>query len=107
MLKREVWSTVEYARVVECCAVIQLVQRNYVVMGVGQDQMARKPARSVPTSVLCSQLKQRDAQIATFSATTYMNPAPPVINMFFTSSSGEKHVLPMNTGACFQSSSLR
>jgi hypothetical protein len=37
---------------------------------------------------------------------TYMKPAPPVINMFFTSANGSNLVLPVSTGACRHISSF-
>jgi hypothetical protein len=40
-------------------------------------------------------------------ALTYMKPAPPVTRMFLASGSGSNWVLPLRTGACFQSSVVR
>lgn len=37
---------------------------------------------------------------------TYMKPAPPVTRMFFASGRGSNLVVPVRTGACFQSSSV-
>jgi hypothetical protein len=47
VLECKVWPAVEDARVVQCCAIVELIQRDdIVVVGVRQDQMADKPTGS-------------------------------------------------------------
>ena len=46
LLECKVWSTVEYSRVVEGCAVVEFIQGHDVIVGVRQDQMPDKPACS-------------------------------------------------------------
>lgn len=47
MLEGEVRSVVEHARVVQRCAVVELVQRDDVVVGVGEYEVPYKPAGAV------------------------------------------------------------
>jgi hypothetical protein len=44
LLEREVRSAIEDARVVECCAVVELVVGNDVVVGIRQSQVSDEPA---------------------------------------------------------------
>lgn len=108
LLKGKVGPAVEDARVVERGTVVEPVERDDVVVGVRENQMARKPAGSVRVSVEGARPKGRDAQLATSRGlvATYMKPAPPVMRMFVASGSGSNCVLPVNTGARVHSSSL-
>jgi hypothetical protein len=61
-------------------------------LGIGQCEMSHKPA---------STMAIRMAGDECWGQKTNMNPAPPVIMMFFTSGSGSNFVLPFRTGASF------
>lgn len=63
LLECEIRSVIEYARVVERCAIVQFVKRDHVVMRIGEDKMAYKPASSVCPSALefASAFKRRTA----------------------------------------------
>ena len=47
LLECEIRSVIEYARVVERCAIVQFVKRDHVVMRIAENKMAYKPASSV------------------------------------------------------------
>jgi hypothetical protein len=99
LLEREIWATVENARVVECRAVIELVERhNIVMLGIRERQVPDEPASAVRLSV---------ASIFHAHTVSHMKPAPPVTRMFRASARGSKRVVPVSTGACFQRSSVR
>ena len=101
ILGSEVGLVVEGARIIERCAVIELVEGDYIVVfGVREDKMAGEPTGTVAVSTL---LMMRTVY-AFEMLSTYIKPAPPVTKMFFASGNGSKLVLPVSTGACCQSS---
>lgn len=51
MLECKVWSVVEYPRVIQGCTIIKFIERDDVIMGVCENQMAHKPACSTTVSV--------------------------------------------------------
>lgn len=94
LVKGKVALIVENTRVVERGAVVQLVKRHNVVgIGVGQGQVPHQPACAA------MELAGEDVRI---SKEACMKPAPPEIMMFFTSGRGVNFVVPMSTGASFQ-----
>lgn len=105
LLEGEVGTAVQDARIIQSRAVVELVERDDMIVRVRQDQVAHKPASSTRKS---RQLRFRSfSKGATNATPTYMKPAPPVTRMLFALSSGSNFVLPVRTGACFQSSSVR
>jgi hypothetical protein len=97
MLEGEIRLVVEDARVVECRAVVELIEGDdVVVVGICDDEMAYEPTGAA--------LSLR-GRLYPDKARTYIKPAPPVTRMFFASGNGSNLVLPSNTGACFHSSS--
>jgi len=93
MVECEVSFIVQDASVVKGGAVVELVEGyNIVGIGIGQGQMPYQPAGAVIVRNCCCHL----------GAFTYMKPAPPVIMIFLTSGNGSYFVVPVKTGASFQ-----
>lgn len=92
---------VQGAGVVERGAVVQLVEGDDVVsVRVGKCEVPDEPTRAVPlvlTDLAIELERKRGLRLV-----AYMKPAPPVTMMFFVSGSGSNAVLPVSTGASFQ-----
>lgn len=100
LVEGEIRQIVEHAGVIERRTVVQLVKGYDIIrVGIRQGQVPDKPASADRTSQ--SQGQALWLRIRVAGRWTYMNPAPPVIMMFFTSGKGSNLVLPMKTGASF------
>ena len=108
MFKRKVRPVVKDTGVVQRCAIVELVERDDIVVRVGEHKMAHEPARSVyvlATSTTREISRTANGLQTSTMLSTYMNPAPPVTSMFFASGRASNFVLPVKTGAFFASSS--
>jgi hypothetical protein len=106
VFKCEVFLVIQDPRVVEGRAVVELVERDDVVVTrVCENEMADEPTGTVFCQYLLSMFES--ANLWKQSALTYMKPAPPVMSIFFASGNGSNLVHPVSTGAFRQSSSVK
>ena len=94
MVKGKVSFVVENSSIVKGGAIVELVKGNDIIrIRIGQSKMSYKPTSTVAVSRMTLSSGHENPDI---------NPAPPVIIIFFTSGSGSNFVLPFSTGASFQ-----
>lgn len=112
IVEGEIPLVVQDTGVVQGSAVIELIEGDDVVrVGVGQGKMSYEPACTAMKELLEAavyktetetETRRDDVGVGVVGVSAYMNPAPPVIMIFLTFGKGSNFVVPVRTGASFQ-----